>query len=161
MSVDPDSIRLETYQCVLLRHTREGREFSAEHAGRIFREHLEYVLHLVASGRQRAAGPVRDSPPEEQDICGLGLFQQDSLDTVRRLMEADPGVRQGLYTFDVMTWQTPAWLGELPRAAAPPGQHRLVPPGRRVPGPGRPQAVPPKSTSLVSTVPAVRPGAVW
>jgi uncharacterized protein YciI len=108
MSVDPDSIQLETYQCVLLRHTREGREFSAERAERIFREHLEYVLHLVATGQQRAAGPVRDSPAEEQDICGLGLFQQDSVDTVRRLMEADPGVRQGLYTFDVMIWQTPA-----------------------------------------------------
>ena len=106
MSADPDSIQLETYQCVLLRHTREGREFSAERTERIFREHLAYVLHLVASGQQRGAGPVRDSPPEEQDICGLGLFQQDSVDTVRRLMEADPGVCQGLYTSDVMIWQT-------------------------------------------------------
>ena len=108
MSADPEAIQLETYQCVLLRHTREGREFSAERTERIFHEHLAYVLHLVATGQQQAAGPVRDSPPEEQDICGLGLFQQDSVDTVRRLMEADPGVRQGLYTFDVMIWQTPA-----------------------------------------------------
>ena len=65
MSVDPDAIQLETYQCVLLRHGPEGREFSAGRTQRIFREHLEYVLHLVATGQQRAAGPVRDSPAED------------------------------------------------------------------------------------------------
>ena len=63
---------------------------------------------MVASGQQLAAGPVRDRPAEEEDICGLGLFQQGSLDKVRDLLNGDPGVRQGLYCFDVMIWTTPA-----------------------------------------------------
>ncbi len=107
-AVDPDAIQLETYQMALLRHTAAGRALRPERAEQIFREHLAYTLHLVSSGQQLCAGPVRDSPAEEQDICGFGLFQLDSLDTARRLLADDPGVRQGLYTVNVMTWQTPA-----------------------------------------------------
>ena len=118
MSIDPDSIQLETYQLALLRHTAAGRSFSPERTEQIFREHLAYTLHLVSSGQQLCAGPVRDSPAEETDICGFGLFQQDSLDAVRRLLADDPGVRQGLYTVDVMTWLTPA--GSISFPGAPP-----------------------------------------
>jgi len=75
---------------------------------------------MVASGRQLAAGPITDSPAEETEICGFGLFQRGSLDEVRRLMDADPGVRQGLYCFDVMTWRTPAGYLAFPSAARAP-----------------------------------------
>jgi len=108
MSADRAPITLETYELVLLRRTRQAREFDEETIERIFLEHLEYTMRMVNSGQQLAAGPVRDSPAEEEHICGLGLFQQGSLDKVRELANADPGVRQGLYRADVMTWQTPA-----------------------------------------------------
>jgi len=106
MSVNPDAIQLETYEIVLLRHTRQGRDFDQESKERIFREHLAYTLGLLASGEQVAAGPVSDGPAEDEDVCGLGLYQQGSLDAVRRLMENDPGVQQELYCFDVMAWRT-------------------------------------------------------
>lgn len=108
MSVDPESITLESYELVLLRRTRQARELDEETIERIFLEHLDYTMGLVNSGQQLAAGPVRDSPAEDEHICGMGLFRQGSLDKVRALLNGDPGVRQGLYRFDVMTWQTPA-----------------------------------------------------
>jgi uncharacterized protein YciI len=108
MSVGPESITLESYELVLLRRTRRARELDEETIERIFLEHLEYTVGLVNSGQQLAAGPVRDSPAEDEHICGMGLFQQGSLDKVRALVNADPGVRQGLYRVDVMTWKTPA-----------------------------------------------------
>lgn len=108
MSVDPAPITLDSYELVLLRRTRQAREFDEETIERIFLEHLEYTMGLVNSGQQLAAGPVRDSPAEEEHICGMGLFQQGSLDKVRELANADPGVRQGLYRVDVMLWKTPA-----------------------------------------------------
>jgi uncharacterized protein len=108
MSADPGSIKLDTYELVLLRHTAAYHDCDPDDRERIFREHLAYTLSLVASGRQLAAGPVKDSPAEDTDICGMGLFQQGSLDTVRELVNADPGVQQGLYCVDVMTWLTPA-----------------------------------------------------
>ena len=99
--------QLVPYQMVLLRHTRQGRHFDDESRERIFREHLAYTLSLIASGDQLAAGPVPDGPAEEEeDICGLGLYQKASLDEVRQLLEQDPGVKQGLYCFDAMTWLT-------------------------------------------------------
>jgi uncharacterized protein YciI len=97
---------LVSYQMVLLRHTAAGRNFDEETTERIFREHLAYTLSMIAGGDQLAAGPVADSPAEDEDICGLGFYQKDSLDEVRRLIEHDPGVQQGLYCFDLMTWCT-------------------------------------------------------
>src|ERR1700728_3679821 len=97
---------LVSYQMVLLRHTAAGCGFDEETTERIFREHLAYTLSMLASGDQLAAGPVRDSPAEDEDICGVGIYQKESLDEVRRLMEQDPGVAQRLYRFDVMPWRT-------------------------------------------------------
>jgi hypothetical protein len=108
MTADPGPITLETFELVLLRHGRRYHDFDEETLERIFRQHLAYTLGLVASGQQLAAGPVNDGPEEDEEICGMGLFQQGSLDKVRELLNGDPGVRQGLYTFDVMTWLTPA-----------------------------------------------------
>jgi YCII-related domain len=119
MSVDPGSIILESCELALLRRTRRAREFDEAAIERIFLEHLEYTVGLVASGQQLAAGPVSDSPAEDEHICGMGLFQQGSLDKVRELLNGDPGVRQGLYRFDVMTWRTPA--GRITFPAPPPG----------------------------------------
>jgi uncharacterized protein YciI len=108
VSAEPGPITLDSYELVLLRRTAAYDSFDPGERERIFREHLAYTLGLVASGKQLAAGPVRDGPPEDKVICGMGLFQQGSLDTVRDLLNDDPGVRQGLYCFDVMVWQTPA-----------------------------------------------------
>jgi hypothetical protein len=108
MSADPGPITLDSYELVLLRRTVGYHEFDPGERERIFREHLAYTLSLVASGQQLGAGPVQDSPAEDSEICGMGLFQQGSLARVRELLNDDPGVRQGLYCFDVMTWLTPA-----------------------------------------------------
>ena len=107
MSADHEPITLATYELVLLRRTRQAKEFDEETIERIFQEHLAYTTGMVNSGQQLAAGPVRDSPAEEEHICGVGLFQQGSLDKARELANADPGVRQGLYRVDEITWQTP------------------------------------------------------
>lgn len=98
--------QLATYQVALLRRSRQHDDFDAESQERIFREHLAYTLGNLASGAQLAAGPVQDARAEDETICGVGVYQQDSLDDVRELMANDPGVKQGLYTFDVMTWRS-------------------------------------------------------
>jgi uncharacterized protein YciI len=106
MTVHPDDVQLETFELALLRRTRQYHDFDDENRERIFREHLAYTLSQVASGEQLAAGPVPDGPAEDEVICGIGLYQKGSLDEVRAILENDPGVRQGLYCFDVMTWHT-------------------------------------------------------
>jgi hypothetical protein len=61
---------------------------------------------MAEPGRRAILRLVAASPAEETQICGLGLLRQGSPETVRRLMDADPGVQQGLYCFNVMTWRT-------------------------------------------------------
>ncbi|HEX3390543.1 MAG TPA: YciI family protein [Streptosporangiaceae bacterium] len=109
--------QLVSYQMVLLRHTAAGRDLDQETRERIFREHLAHTLRMVASGEQLAAGPVGDSPAGAEDICGVGFYQKESVDEVRRLMDQDPGVQQGLYCFDVMTWRTAPGTITAPAAA--------------------------------------------
>ena len=106
---------LVSYQMVLLRHTAAGRDFD-EQTERIFREHLAYTLtwSRAATSSRRARS---ETSAEEQDICGLGIYQKETLDEVRRLIEQDPGVRQGLYCFDVMTWRTAPGTVTPPAAA--------------------------------------------
>ena len=72
MSVNPDAIPLETHEFVLLRRTRQYGDFDEENRERIFREHLGHTLSMVASGKQLAAGPITDSPAEDEQICGFG-----------------------------------------------------------------------------------------
>ncbi|MGE5292075.1 MAG: YciI family protein [Micromonosporaceae bacterium] len=117
MTIDPDSIRFDRYEMVLLRRTVRSREFDEEKEERIFREHAVHTIKQVESGVQLAAGPVQDAPDEEQPICGFGLFRRGSLDEVRKLMDADPGVQQGQYTYDVMTWLTRKGNMEFPGAS--------------------------------------------
>ena len=94
-----------------------ARQVAGTHRERIFREHLAYTLRMVAAGDQLAAGPVADSPAEDEDICGLGVYQKESLDEARRIIEQDPGVQQGLYRFEVMTWRTAPGTVTPPAAA--------------------------------------------
>ncbi len=108
---------LVSYQMVLLRHTAAGRDFDEETRERIFREHLAYTLSLVTSGEQLAAGPVDDAPAEDEEICGVGFYQKESVDEVRRLIGQDPGIQQGLYCFDLMTWRTAPGTVSPPAAA--------------------------------------------
>ena len=64
MSVDPESVTLESYELVLSAHPPGQGARPGDHRAH-FLEHLDYTMGLVNSGQQLAAGPVRDSPAEE------------------------------------------------------------------------------------------------
>ncbi len=106
MSIDPGSIEFDTYELVLLRRTRQSREFDEQTQERIFREHAGYTIGLGAAGHVLAAGPVTESKAEDEPVTGFGIYQQGSHEAVRELVARDPGVLQGQYTFEILTWRT-------------------------------------------------------
>ncbi|HUK71683.1 MAG TPA: YciI family protein [Streptosporangiaceae bacterium] len=106
MSIDPGSIEFDTYELVLLRRTRQSQEFDEQTQERIFRAHAAYTIGLGAAGQVLAAGPVTESKPEDEPVTGFGIYQQGSHDAVRALVAKDPGVLQGQYTFEILTWRT-------------------------------------------------------
>ena len=59
-----------------------------EHGRRNFSLRADGVLSIVC--------PV----PDDSEVCGIGIFNAD-LDEVRAIMDGDPGVRQGVFVYEV------------------------------------------------------------
>ncbi|HEX6535226.1 MAG TPA: YciI family protein [Gemmatimonadaceae bacterium] len=85
--------RTKKYSLLILHPTEKLQAPGAyavvwEHGRRNFQLRQDGVLNIVC--------PVGDG----SDVCGIGIFDA-SLDEVRRLMEGDPGVQAGLFTYEV------------------------------------------------------------
>jgi hypothetical protein len=59
-------------------------------------EHGRRNMELRADGRLAVVLPVRDA----SDVSGIGIFALDE-DATREVMEGDPGVRAGIFVYDV------------------------------------------------------------
>ena len=109
-------MELESFELVLLRRPPGAPAYDEETLERIQREHLSYHASLRASGDVATNGPVQDQP--DGSLRGLTFYRTGSLARARELAEADPAVKAGRLTVDVMTW------------LCPPGSLRQ--PGRRI-----------------------------
>ena len=77
-------------------------------------EHLAHHARLRASGQVVTNGPVIEPP--DPSLRGLTFYRTGSLEEARRLAEADPAVRAGRLTVQIMTWYCP------PGTMSKPGQ---------------------------------------
>jgi hypothetical protein len=81
------------YSLVLL---HAGERYGTEGADAVVFEHGRRNFELRAAGQLAIVCPV----PDDSDLCGVGILATD-LDTARQLMEDDPGVRAGVFTYEV------------------------------------------------------------
>jgi uncharacterized protein YciI len=75
---------------------KAGPKYGTEGADRIVWEHARRSFQLRAEGHLSIVGPVRD----DSSLCGIGIFDGE-VEQVAELMNADPGVQAGLFTFEV------------------------------------------------------------
>jgi hypothetical protein len=68
--------------------TESGDQIVWEHGRRNFSLRADGVLSIVC--------PV----PDDSEVCGIGIFDADA-DHVRRLMDEDPGVRAGVFVYEL------------------------------------------------------------
>ena len=85
--------RAKGYSVVILRGTPKLADPAAQ---AIVWEHARRNFQLRADGVLRIVCPVRDG----SDVSGIGIFDT-SVDETRRIMEDDPGVRAGIFTYEV------------------------------------------------------------
>ena len=85
--------RAKGYSVVILRGTPKLADPAAE---AIVWEHARRNFQLRADGVLRIVCPVRDG----SDVSGIGIFDT-SVDETRRIMDDDPGVRGGIFTYEV------------------------------------------------------------
>lgn len=65
-------------------------------------EHRAYLKSQHAAGRFLCGGPWIDEPG------ALALFPGGSIEGARKLLEADPAVRGGLYRYELRRWRVVA-----------------------------------------------------
>jgi uncharacterized protein YciI len=82
----------------------------------LFREHLGYILRLVAEGTI-VGGPV--SNPADPSWAGLSVFRDAAPAQARAIAEADPAVKAGFFRVEVLDWRIEKGVLAFPRAAAP------------------------------------------
>jgi hypothetical protein len=81
------------YTAVLL---YAGPNYATPEAGPIIWEHGRRNFGLRADGLLNVVCPVAD----DSNLCGIGIFDADAA-TTETLMAEDPGVRAGVFTFQV------------------------------------------------------------
>jgi YCII-related domain-containing protein len=81
------------YTIVLL---RPGANYAdTPEVGATIREHARRNFALRAEGVLRIVGPVAD----DSDLSGVGIFDAP-VDEVVRIMDGDPGVAAGIFTYE-------------------------------------------------------------
>ncbi len=85
--------RSREYTLVLLRYTPRRQEPGAD---RIVWEHGRRNFQLRADGLLSIVGPVVGGT----ELAGIGIFDADP-ERTRAIMDADPGVQAGLFTYEV------------------------------------------------------------
>ncbi len=81
------------YTGIILRKTPKRNEPGAD---KIVWEHGRRNLELRRDGKLCIVCPVRD----DSDISGIGIFSTDVEET-RRIMDGDPGVKAGIFVYEV------------------------------------------------------------
>jgi uncharacterized protein YciI len=98
-------VQLEAFELVLLRRPPDARAYPDDVLERIQQEHLAYHARLRQAGQVVSNGPVTEQP--DPSLRGLAFYRTGSLDQSRELAEADPAVRAGRLTVEIMIWYCP------------------------------------------------------
>lgn len=86
-------LKTKGYSIVILRKTDKHAEPGSD---KIVWEHGRRNFQLRAEGLLSIVCPIRD----ESDISGIGIFNASPEET-SKLMESDPGVQAGIFTYEV------------------------------------------------------------
>ena len=85
--------RTKEYCIVIL---KAGPNRHIERAGTIIREHARRNFSLREEGLLPIVCPIADG----SEVSGVGIFNAGT-DQVRAIMDDDPGVREGLFVYEV------------------------------------------------------------
>ena len=96
---------LEAFELVLLRRPHDATPYPEDVLQRIQAEHLAYHARLREAGDIVTNGPVSDQP--DASLRGLTFYRTGSLVRAREFAEADPAVRAGRLSVEIMTWYCP------------------------------------------------------
>jgi uncharacterized protein YciI len=98
-------VDLEAFELVMLRRPPGAPDYPEVELDRIQREHLAYHARLREFGQVVTNGPVDGQP--DASLRGLAFYRTGSVEQSRQLADANPAVRAGRLTVEIMTWYCP------------------------------------------------------
>jgi uncharacterized protein YciI len=110
-------VELEAYELVLLRRPADAPDYADDVLQRIQKEHVGYHAGLRAAGQVVTNGPVDEQP--DPSLRGLTFYRTGSLARSRELAEADPAVRAGRLSVEIMIWYCPPGTMSKPGRTVP------------------------------------------
>ena len=108
-------MELERFFLVILRQPDIRPDLTDAEVDELQQAHLAYLLRLREVGVLALNGPLRDQP--DPTFRGLSFYRTASPDEARQYAEADPMVKAGWFTFDLMTFLSRP--GEITRGGVP------------------------------------------
>lgn len=101
--------KMTTYQLVMLRKGPSAPTSATPEAQALFKDHVAHIYKLGADGKGMAAGPFTDGG----EIQGVIIMKAASPDEAREIEGADPGVKAGIFTMEVLPFMSPeGWFGK-------------------------------------------------
>jgi uncharacterized protein YciI len=110
--VGADKMGMRRYVLAILRTGPRDGEVKGGERQEMFKGHFANINSLAGQGKLAIAGPFNDP---EKKMRGLYIFSVDSVDEARRLLEADPTVKAGIFVAEYVPWYGSAGLMEVNR----------------------------------------------
>jgi len=105
-----DEYGMKRYVLAFLKRGPKRTSTKAE-ADRLQKAHLENISRLAREGSLILAGPFLD----EDDLRGIYLFDTESLEEARRLVESDPAIQAESLVMELKEWYGSAALMAVPQ----------------------------------------------
>lgn len=92
---------MKTYQMVFL-YKGPNRDQDSTETMRIQEEHMANIQRLGDEGKLIVAGPFLD----DKDLRGIFVFDSESEEEVKDLVETDPAIIAGRLRYEIHPWMT-------------------------------------------------------
>jgi uncharacterized protein YciI len=93
--------KMKTYTFVMLKKGNKLDQDSTELA-LLQKQHLEHLSKMAETGDLNVAGPFLD----RGNWRGILIFNTDDAEKVKRLVEEDPAVKAGRFSYEIHPWMT-------------------------------------------------------
>ena len=104
-----EQLKMTTYQLVILKKGPSAGTVSTPEGQKLLKEHVAHIYKLGADGKAVAAGPFRD----DGEIQGIIMMHAATPAEAREFESADPGVKAGIFTMEVLPFMSPeGWFGK-------------------------------------------------
>jgi uncharacterized protein YciI len=108
---DEPKYAMQIYYFVFLKEGPNTSQDSAT-ATKMFQGHMANIRALAKAGKLKLAGPFEG----DGDLAGIFILDVPTEEEARSLVEKDPTVIAGRFTYDILQWYGPKGLTVIPDA---------------------------------------------